>query len=81
LWDFDVRIVPVLLEEENPVTQFFLEEVLITTVLEYRSYWRRRLYSGGGTPPLRFRTSAEVLDFTAKTPGAIGIVEASVSDS
>ena len=80
LWDTGTRIVPAMPEEESPLGTEFLEQTLHKSVSQYRAYWKRLLFSGGGAPPRTFRTSAQVLEFVAKQPGAIGVVEASASD-
>jgi hypothetical protein len=80
LWDTGTRIQPCLLNEKSPVTKQFLETDLRKTVRQYRAYWKRRLFSGGGIAPRTFRTSAQVLDFVVANEGAIGVVEATVDD-
>ena len=81
LWDWDARIVPAMLNEDARLSQSFLETHLKRTVSQYRAYWKRLLFSGGGTPPRTFRTSAEVVEFVARQPGAIGVVEAGSVDA
>jgi len=80
LWESDTRIVPCMLEESTPGGEAFLDSTLKKTVAQYRAYWKRLLFSGGGAPPRTFHSSAQVIDFVAKQPGAIGVVEASASD-
>ena len=80
LWDSETKIMPAILPEKEKVTQVFIKKVIRKSISQYRAYWKRRLFSGGGTPPKTFRTSQEVLDFVAKHPGAIGVVEASVNE-
>jgi len=75
LWDSGQRITPALVNETSDVSKAFLEEILRKSVPQYRAYWKKRLFSGGGTVPKTFRSSKEVIDFVTKTPGAIGIVE------
>ena len=82
LWEeTGTRIQPALLEEEQPVAQAFLEGTLKKSVSQYRAYWKRLLFSGGGTAPRTFRTSAQVIDFVTRQPGAIGVVESSAVDA
>jgi ABC-type phosphate transport system substrate-binding protein len=77
LWDSGARVLPCLLDEETPAGRSFLDDTLHKSVSQYRAYWKRLLFSGGGAPPPTFRTSAQVLDYVAKKPGAIGVIEAS----
>ena len=82
LWeDTGTRIQPALLEEDQATAQAFLESTLKKSVSQYRAYWKRLLFSGGGTAPRSFRSSAQVIDFVARQPGGIGVVEASAADA
>lgn len=81
LWDSGQRVVPVLVNEESEESKQFLENVLKKTVSQYRAYWKRRLFSGGGTVPKTFRSSGEVIEFVSKTPGAIGVVHSGSKDN
>ncbi len=80
LWDSGQRITPALVTETSNVSKAFLEEILNKNVPQYRAYWKKRLFSGGGTVPKTFRNSREVVDYVTKTPGAIGIVESGPRD-
>lgn len=79
-WESGARIAPVLLDEQSPLTEAFLEEHLKKTVRQYRAYWKRHLFSGQGTAPKTFSSSKQVADFVAATPGAIGVVDGSYTD-
>ena len=82
LWeDSGTRIQPALLDEENATAQVFLETTLKKSVSQYRAYWKRLLFSGGGSSPRTFRSSAQVIDFVTRQPGGIGVVEASAVDN
>jgi len=82
LWeDSGTRIQPALLDEENATAQVFLETTLKKSVSQYRAYWKRLLFSGGGSSPRSFRSSAQVIDFVTRQPGGIGVVEASAVDN
>ena len=80
LWDSGTRIVPAMPEEESAAGEAFLSVTLKKSVSQFRAYWKRLLFSGGGTVPKVFRTSGQLLDFVARQPGAIGVVEASAVD-
>lgn len=79
LWDSGARITPALADEGGPIGLAFLDDVIEKSLSQYRAYWKRLLFSGGGVPPRSFRNSAEVVDFVARQPGAIGVVEASTA--
>jgi ABC-type phosphate transport system substrate-binding protein len=80
LWDSGTRIVPAMPEEESPAGETFLAGTLQKSVSQFRTYWKRLLFSGGGTVPKVFRTSGQLLDFVARQPGAIAVVEATAVD-
>jgi ABC-type phosphate transport system substrate-binding protein len=80
LWESGTRIVPAMPEEESPAGETFLAGTLKKSVSQFRSYWKRLLFSGGGTVPKVFRSSDQILDFVARQPGAIAVVEASAVD-
>jgi len=80
LWDSGMRIVPAMPEEESAAGEAFLSGTLQKSVSQFRAYWKRLLFSGGGTVPKVFRNHDQLLDFVARQPGAIGIVEASAVD-
>lgn len=77
LWSSGTRITPALADEGGPIGLQFLDDVIEKSLSQYRAYWKRLLFSGGGVPPRSFRSSAEVVEFVARQPGAIGVVEAS----
>ena len=80
LWDSGTRIVPAMPEEESPAGELFLSVTLKKSVSQFRAYWKRLLFSGGGAVPRVFRNSDQLMDFVARQPGAIGVVEASAVD-
>ncbi|MFC1585924.1 hypothetical protein ACFL5V_10290 [Fibrobacterota bacterium] len=76
LWENEIRIIPAMLYERKKPMREFIEAELHKTLGQYRAYWKRRLFSGGGTVPRTFRTAKELMNFVARKPGAIGIVPA-----
>jgi ABC-type phosphate transport system substrate-binding protein len=80
LWDNGTRILPAMLDENDRRSEAFLEGVVKKSVSQYRAYWKRMLFSGGGVAPRTFRRSSQVLDFVARQPGGIGVVDAQVVD-
>ena len=80
LWESGTRIVPAMPEEESTAGTSFLSGTMQKSVSQFRTYWKRLLFSGGGTVPKVFRTNAQLLDFVARQPGGIAVVEASAVD-
>ena len=52
----------------------FLEDVLSMSPRKYNRYWRRKLFSGKGHPPVEIESDRKTLDYVTKTNGAIGII-------
>lgn len=80
LWESGTRIVPAMPEEESPAGEIFLAGTLKKSVSQFRAYWKRLLFSGGGAVPKVFRSSSQLVDFVARQPGAIAVIEASAVD-
>jgi ABC-type phosphate transport system substrate-binding protein len=80
LWESGTRIVPAMPEEESTAGEAFLSVTLKKSVSQFRAYWKRLLFSGGGTVPKVFRSSSQLVDFVARQPGAIAVVEAGAVD-
>lgn len=66
---------PVNLASGHPLRQRFLKVLLQQDDEAYLAYWTVRRYIGKGVPPAELRSTAEVLDFVSRTPGAIGYVD------
>ena len=74
-WASSKKIMPALQSDTGPVAQEFVRAVLGKSLSQYRAYWKRRLFSGGGTVPRTMPTAKEVMAFVVRHPGAIGVVE------
>lgn len=66
---------PVQLAAGQPLRKRFHSAVLQQSEEDYVAYWTVRRYIGKGAPPRELASSAEVLAFVLRTPGAIGYVE------
>jgi ABC-type phosphate transport system substrate-binding protein len=76
LWSNGTRIQPAMPDEESPTGEAFLTSGLGKSVSQFRAYWKRILFSGGGAAPKTFRTSTQVIEFVARQPGGVGVVSA-----
>lgn len=72
-WRDGVRVVPVTLASGN-IHNAFLMRYLRKNEHQFSLFWKRLLFSGNGVPPVSFASEEEVIDFVARTPGAIGYV-------
>ncbi len=66
---------PVNLSPGQALRTRFLRALLQQQDDDYVAYWTVRRYIGKGTPPRDLATSAEVIDYVTRTPGAIGYVD------
>jgi len=73
----DVKIVPVGYVDGAAVETDFLDRVVHVTENVYKTYWIKRIFREGGTPPRKVGSTAEALTTIARTPGGIGFVYAS----
>jgi ABC-type phosphate transport system substrate-binding protein len=67
------RTVPVLLKG-GPVHEVFLHHYIRDNPEEFRTRWRKAVFTGQGSMPKEFGSEAELLDYVEATPGAIGYV-------
>ena len=65
--------VPVTLEG-GPVHEVFLKNHLGEDPEEFRSEWRKVVFTGQGAMPKAFDSESALIDYVAATPGAVGYV-------
>jgi hypothetical protein len=77
-WQDGQEVLPVDQWARSPVRVAFTRDILraegLSQLSAVESYWIQQLYSGRGTPPPVKSSDAEVLDFVARNPGAVGYV-------
>lgn len=72
----DGRIVlPVDRVESDAVQDAFYREILQRNAAQLRAHWSRQVFTGRGKPPRQLQSGAELVDFIARNPSAIGFVE------
>jgi ABC-type phosphate transport system substrate-binding protein len=65
--------IPVNLPPEDPLRRAVTNVIFKKSMLQLQDYWNQR-YFQGITPPYVLRSQEAVVQFVAKTPGAIGYV-------
>jgi ABC-type phosphate transport system substrate-binding protein len=70
------HVAPVLLKG-GPTSDEFLAEYIGKGDSAFRASWRSLVFSGQATMPKSFATDAEVVEYVAHTPGAVGYVSKS----
>jgi hypothetical protein len=69
-----------VLEDDHPVHKRFTKAFLSIFPYQLRRLWDRSVYSGTGQAPNQVGSQEEMRAVVAKTPGAIGYVEADEVD-
>lgn len=72
-WDDGSRIVFVVLKGSAAHDQF-LKEYVGKTDSQFDTFWKKQMFTGKGTPPQSFDSDQAMIDFVARTAGAIGYV-------
>jgi ABC-type phosphate transport system substrate-binding protein len=72
---------PIDQTEGNPIREEFYPRALGKTASQVKSYWSKLFFSGKGTIPKEFPSSAEVKKALAGNPKAIGYIEKSAVDA
>lgn len=73
-WDNGGRISFAVLKGD--VHDRFLKSYVHKTVSQYNIFWKKQIFTGKGAPPPVFDSDKAMIEFVAKTPGAIGYVSA-----
>ncbi|AXR08055.1 type 2 periplasmic-binding domain-containing protein [Salinimonas sediminis] len=71
----DKSLTPVMVE--GAAADEFVEKVLARSPSQYKAYWAKLAFTGGGRPPKTVGDAGSVLGEVAGDPKAIGVVDAS----
>jgi ABC-type phosphate transport system substrate-binding protein len=72
-WSDNKKIVFAI--QENPtVTVQFLKNYIHKSATQYASYWKEKVFTGKGIPPKSFSSDKDLIEFVARTEGAVGYV-------
>ena len=68
--------------QKGAVAEEFIDKVLSRNGAQYKAYWAKLAFTGGGRPPKELGSDAEVLSTVSTSADAIGFVDATaVNDS
>ncbi len=70
-WNGGGKIVIATLKDSD-VHRDFLRKYVKKTPSQFRNFWRRKVFTGEGQGPKRFADEASLMQFVAKTKGAVG---------
>jgi hypothetical protein len=69
---------PVDQNADLPIRDHFSRVMHERRVQSVLLYWQQQVFSGRGFPPPVMQSDAEVIDYVARTPGAIGYVSSGI---
>ena len=72
----DNAAIHVVTVKDAKIHQAFLEQYLKKSESQWNAYWKRLVFTGTGILPEQAETQQALLDYVAKTKGAIGYMEA-----
>jgi ABC-type phosphate transport system substrate-binding protein len=75
-WPDNETVRPIELAADSPVRARFSAQVMGKTVVQMRSYWQQRIFTGHELPPLELASDQDVVKFVTTHRGAIGYVSA-----
>jgi ABC-type phosphate transport system substrate-binding protein len=78
-WPGGGKILPCDQKAESKVAAIFCSSFLNKNVADYQAYWMEIMLSGSATPPKSAVSDQEVIEFVAKTKGAIGYIDAATT--
>lgn len=71
------KVKAVDLEESSEVRNSFSEKILGRSVAKITKLWKKKVFSGKGTPPKIMSNDNEVIAYVAGNPNGIGYIDAS----
>lgn len=74
-------VIPCDQPEGSGIRNNFIKEALNKNQRQLTAYWTKRIFSGKGTPPEVIGGDEEIKAWVAKTPNALGYIDASAVDS
>src|SRR5258706_9438292 len=77
-WSDGERTKPVDLQVTSAIRESFSRAVHRRPARDLAEFWQREIFSGRGVPPPQKASEVEVIDYVARTPGAIGYVAAGI---
>lgn len=67
-------IIPIELTGDLNIRTLFNEKIIKKSNKKVKIYWAKKLFTGKGRPPKRYKTSKEVVDLIMKNKSMIGYI-------
>ncbi len=75
-WNAKTKIILAVLQDSK-IHKIFLKTFVKKTPTQFRNFWRRKVFIGEGKIPKTFKSEAGLIDFVARTKGAVGYISTS----
>ncbi len=72
-WSNGLKVIFVMLEKKE-IAERFLKNLVKKNPSMYNKYWKKKMFTGSGTPPIVFDKEKNLVEYVAKTKGAVGYV-------
>ncbi|MCP4114729.1 MAG: hypothetical protein GY737_04865, partial [Desulfobacteraceae bacterium] len=77
-WSDNSRINIVVLKDPDQ-HKLFLKSYIRRTNSQWKSHWKKMVFTGKGVKPRQFDDTGAYLEYIASTPGAVGYVDAGLA--
>ena len=74
LWNQNERIRVAFIDVDSDTAKYFFEKVIGMRRSKYNRYWRRKLFSGSGVPPRKFKSKRKLVEFVNSDIFALGVI-------
>ncbi len=74
-WSDNTKIHIVVADDDN-LHASFLETYIHRTSNQFQAYWKNMVFTGKGAYPKTLKTTREIMDYIARTRGAVGYIKA-----
>lgn len=68
-WEDNQKIAPCYVNVES-----FWQSQLNTSYDRFNMFWTKKVFSGNGVAPKEFKNDEDLIEFVARTPGAVGVI-------
>lgn len=71
----DNKAVHFVISGDDSMHSEFLKTYIKRSSSQYKSHWKKMVFTGKGQKPKSFKTKEELIEYVSKTDGAIGYID------